>query len=686
MSCNRGTLKQIISLYKSYVRSGSFQPKNKDKVVNPILCLNIVCPLGSYDANVEPAKDDVLFTHPGILLDVVESFFKNVYGELSDAASRRVESAQQRPNHQGFELLLNRKPLSLLDGRAVLESGNEAGGKEAPSNASNSLDSRNPTLSARVASPPAAGMPANTTQHIGSAQHKESSSSERGSTWIPNMYEIDDDMDRAIRDSGDLDSTQRSDSDEEEQSRDVHVSNPWTMAKMNAPIHHQPHQQPLTNAAQYNGQLLTPARQRGEYRQTDSFPRVNVGSDTTHNTSVLPSPGDTQAEAYYDEQHSPSQDRFDFPIRAWGPGNRPKRSTTQVEPAVERPVEGALDSWVRKNPVRSDGFVSARTLPAGTPLDAIPEISQRPRKPQQKQANVGKTFQSPVNDPHCIWFDFAKPRKTNTSLRPSPQTNLKNISITAPIHRSGEDEPSSPDETLVASNLPQPIHPDLAITLDYEARKQAAMQRRKEFIRKQARETAIEATTITHPSILPNPIISSPHKNRYNSAIAALTSSTPAPTTTTNTPSPFPPNDPRAYLLQLHNTSEPEPANTSTSNPNPQSRKLKRHNTSLLPLETIPTDTYTGDLIFSLPATTAQQIGQALRKIAEYDNYIRVGTETETSGTGMRGVTSAEAQIWTSTLRELVLRGYRTVDDKEGDVLLNLENVLRRHELADTEG
>ena len=42
----------------------------------------MVCPTGSYDANVEPAKDDVLFTDPEKFLEVVEAFFKSVYGQL----------------------------------------------------------------------------------------------------------------------------------------------------------------------------------------------------------------------------------------------------------------------------------------------------------------------------------------------------------------------------------------------------------------------------------------------------------------------------------------------------------------------------------------------------------------------------------------------------------------------------
>src|SRR6266480_4255752 len=81
VSCARGTLKQISSLYRTYLRSAN--PEGAiDKLTDPFIRMNIVCPPGSYDVNIEPAKDDVLFEEPSALLFVVEEFFRSVYGDL----------------------------------------------------------------------------------------------------------------------------------------------------------------------------------------------------------------------------------------------------------------------------------------------------------------------------------------------------------------------------------------------------------------------------------------------------------------------------------------------------------------------------------------------------------------------------------------------------------------------------
>ena len=109
MSSARGTFKLILALYKSYLRS-SCGMEGGDKIADPFICMNIICPTGSYDANIEPAKDDVLFTDASIVLATLEAFFKSVYGEIQSTSKVLPASKASNPRPQGFDALLARKP------------------------------------------------------------------------------------------------------------------------------------------------------------------------------------------------------------------------------------------------------------------------------------------------------------------------------------------------------------------------------------------------------------------------------------------------------------------------------------------------------------------------------------------------------------------------------------------------
>lgn len=109
VSCARGTLKQIHTLYKSYLKSASLAPGLSD----PFVYLNICCPPGIYDPNIEPAKDDVLFHDGDAVVRVVEKMLMRFYGELK--TEERVGKGKVIGGviQNGFELLLARKPATL---------------------------------------------------------------------------------------------------------------------------------------------------------------------------------------------------------------------------------------------------------------------------------------------------------------------------------------------------------------------------------------------------------------------------------------------------------------------------------------------------------------------------------------------------------------------------------------------
>ncbi|KAK8055382.1 hypothetical protein PG993_000609 [Apiospora rasikravindrae] len=46
------------------------------------ICLNVACPVGSYDANIEPSKNEVLFSDETALIHQFEKFCAEIYGQL----------------------------------------------------------------------------------------------------------------------------------------------------------------------------------------------------------------------------------------------------------------------------------------------------------------------------------------------------------------------------------------------------------------------------------------------------------------------------------------------------------------------------------------------------------------------------------------------------------------------------
>ncbi|KIW19676.1 hypothetical protein PV08_00250 [Exophiala spinifera] len=77
VNTERGIMKEIVKSYKRYLNR--VLPKSTS-ISRPFICMQIRCPPESYDVNVEPAKDEVLFFRPDQLLSLVEQLFEKAYG------------------------------------------------------------------------------------------------------------------------------------------------------------------------------------------------------------------------------------------------------------------------------------------------------------------------------------------------------------------------------------------------------------------------------------------------------------------------------------------------------------------------------------------------------------------------------------------------------------------------------
>ena len=460
------------------------------------------------------------------------------------------------------------------------------------------------------------------------------------------------------------------------------------MAKINAPLRQTPNRSA-------NAQPITPARQTGDVENA----MTQLSDAARLPTQALPSPERTQKASSEEETTSSSPEHFPYPLTA----RRKRADNLTARPTSPHQLSShrsALDTWVRKSQTDPQGsppanvagilhpnssttasletrhnneplstesqiattarrdFISARTLPTGTPLSEIPSLPQRgPRKvgTQRRGAGINKPFISPVNDPTKVWFDNgSNPNRSNRTRSPQkrpPQSKNPDQSLFLTT-----DDLSPPTEAGPENRIP---HPDLIATLNYETRKAAAMQQRKKQ----------QALLSSNPAA-PDPKSNSPHTNRYNKAIAAL-SSTDVPQ---ERPSVFEAGDARAYLLR-HQTPGVERDGRSKS----PSRAQLRRRTAMLPLESISSDTTTLELVLplSLQSTDLQSLGRDVKRASGIDDYTASGN----IGMGLQqGRNTNIVRDWEEHLRFLLQDRYGKDPILGEDVTkIELEPILQNH-------
>jgi DNA mismatch repair protein MutL len=103
-----GTLR---SIYKAFTTSIRAHHTSFSHVKDPFLRLNIACPPNSYDANVEPQKDDLLFVDAKEIISSAEQFFSQIYLVQQDSSrtihmgpGRAPDTANQGPDRQFGEM------------------------------------------------------------------------------------------------------------------------------------------------------------------------------------------------------------------------------------------------------------------------------------------------------------------------------------------------------------------------------------------------------------------------------------------------------------------------------------------------------------------------------------------------------------------------------------------------------
>lgn len=654
--------------------------------------MNIICPRGSYDANVEPAKDDVLFSNSSHIIDLMETLFRSHYGELRPIEKQTTSGKHGASKPRVFDLLLARKPPPKIMEITVPEAANSE--SSAPTSAQGMQETvTRANLPEQFASGFQEQRQANEpngrqspsrfhegdapTQNLSSTQGPQQGTQQ---TWHHSMY-VGEDGEDPIDDG--LAASQ--DSEDEEDLRDITATNPWTLAKTNASICPSKHVDGPQNEYSRNPQLMTPAKDNGDLSQDLSLP-------VRRSITSLPSPAKS-LNATPNEQSSP--DVFPYPRRAWGKAHREADTTSHESSSNDElePPSGALDTWVQRTipqrraadqdlfvpdqgsdtvqPPRS-GFVSASILPQGTPLSAIPDISQKPRrKPQQRASNknINKPFTPPVRDLHRVWFDNLEPSSSSQRSQQFKRPRRNEQAPAADILILPSQSPPSP-------SLATSTHPGLALTMDYEKRKADAMAARRAFLRQQSQsqshrplslDNAPLLTSSSPPTIMTSPSQpskSSPHYNRYRAAREALHTTSVSSTATAgeaplgNAIPQINPKDPRAYLMRIGKD------------------RTRRVKTSVLPLETTSAgDDGEGCVRDLVQIIRTEGLVERIEK-----GVGRLAAQEEEEGgerDGFGDVGEMEVRVWEERVRKLAGELYSAVG-REGEEGVEIEVFVGR--------
>ncbi|KAJ5357261.1 hypothetical protein N7541_004419 [Penicillium brevicompactum] len=135
LSNSRGIGQEIAKIYKSYIRSVTSKSETQKSVTDPFLALHILCPRGTYDVNIEPAKDDVMFEDRDSVLTLITNLFREHYGE-SDGGEKTKHQKKKDDVHKsnqtssGFDLFMARR--SVAEPQAEVIGSNEPISDTAP--------------------------------------------------------------------------------------------------------------------------------------------------------------------------------------------------------------------------------------------------------------------------------------------------------------------------------------------------------------------------------------------------------------------------------------------------------------------------------------------------------------------------------------------------------------------------
>lgn len=562
---------------------------------------------------MEPAKDDVLFGNEYLVLEKIEDLFKSVYGEHRSTPAVKAPHSFS-PKLDDFELLLARKPEKPTGN--VLESPHDS--EPSP---------EDPPASTASPSP----MASDTTR---AEEHIESTIEGDEGQPVEGRRKWGFDMSKDFtEDTGGLawsnrpkrfwspGPTQKPPSVPPNSSDSL---NPWLIAKMTAPVQRNNdilHPTPsLVSAPESSSMSHQHPRQSSEpllldpdYQEMINFPAPprrrysNESINPLHMTLASPP----------DVHHDQPRRRYSNEDIRYG------------RPSLAAGHDEAFEVQTPQARQRND-FVSARHLSENAFISPPATTIQRPRG-TKKASNVNKPFVTPRIS--------AGLTTVSDGFR---QTTINGYQ--AHIGTEGPRSQMEPGE-------------ELEWAMDYEQRKEDATRHHREERRKRRADALLR-----DPDEVPR---SSPHQNRYNSAVKALEAEKashenvpiiePLKTTLKD-------GDPRVYLMKQQRL-------MAVSNGGPL--KLSRAKSMKLPLERIPDNHQTHNLLVSL-STSSERIKNIMNDTTKDDLYVNRGSHPA----GLSIDSSASAAL-ISKIQAVVEKWMDMEEERRCEVEYDFEKFLK---------
>lgn len=291
MSTTRGVFKDFVKLYKTYYRHWMSVKNSADCSVDPFLCLHLQCPAGSYDVNIEPAKDEVLFTDVRYVRNLLEGFLKDTYGDLPEKSdnlgSRNDRLTLSTSKNEPFELLLAKRE------RPANERAKNSSRSEEGAGVVRRIDGNHRTESDLESRTSAAdgllGPGRDGNNHLAFGNLPVSSAKPHR-----NMYDFDEDDLVTMEPHLFPEQSPTAEADDDAELRKASVTNPWSIAKLNAPVLSTTSPSLKMSSGDRNEQLMTPGPD----------PRLISLVSTTHRKSLVPG-NNLLSPARSEASHSP---------------------------------------------------------------------------------------------------------------------------------------------------------------------------------------------------------------------------------------------------------------------------------------------------------------------------------------------------------------------------------------------
>lgn len=353
LTASRGLSKQIVKAFRDALKKAD---PRFEGIKDPFLFLEIACPEQSYDPNIEPAKDDVLFEDPDRVMEAARNLFAAIYVDEPFPASCEATTAIIGDEGDFVTSPQREWPQTLEQPQAG--------------------DDQSNTAETLTSDPPRA--------------------------FRTNMYGCDEE-DLDIMEPRPTTGRTEADFDELRQAhKDVNISNPWVMAKLNASTK----QSDDSNPALPTPRPSSPTSPAQGFHPSDHLPDFRLARDGRVIAPFSSSQG----------RHAPGE-----PSIAEDPSVTPSRPQQRSRPDYNYGVSPLTDQ------------------PQGTPLSAIPQARGRVKASLDGRTNVNRPFVSPVvNKPReKVWFDHLEGIEERSRQRP---TRRNHDTATTELVRQGEME------------------------------------------------------------------------------------------------------------------------------------------------------------------------------------------------------------------------------------------------------